>query len=286
MRYLPIASHAQRLKRRVAGAKVVVIMQGRNVETFLPLGLLSLAQQEYGDWHALYLDDDSSDKSVRVAQRMIQNFGLERHVSIIKWPRRRHGLENLVWTFNNVATHPDHIIAFLDADDWLANPRALNKMVEAHRKYDVVWSQQGSTAGDIFIRNRRLPRNVQPRDYKFVTFHFRSFKRYLFTPIDVEYMLKNKEGKFYRVSRDMAVFMPILELAGGKRWQYIPDVLYCYNALNPSNTFKSRNEQQKKNDAEIRDKRRYAPLTRAERTALLRGESILPTWLDQSLDKE
>jgi hypothetical protein len=58
---------------------------------------------------------------------------------------------------------------------------------------------------------------------------------------------------------DVAMFMPMIEMAG-KRHEFIDQILYLYNDLNPINDNKVNVELQKFIDSYVRKKRPYAPL--------------------------
>jgi hypothetical protein len=45
--------------------------------------------------------------------------------------------------------------------------------------------------------------------------------------------MKDKDGKFYRITYDVAMMYPIMEIAGYDKVKFIEKVLYLYNINNP-----------------------------------------------------
>ena len=88
------------------------------------------------------------------------------------------------------------------------------------------------------------------RDIPFCYSHLRTFKRKLWENIP-ESLLKDKNNNFYKVAWDVAFMIPMLEMAS-ERVKFIPDILYCYNVINPISDDKINSSNQVKTDKEIR----------------------------------
>ena len=64
--------------------------------------------------------------------------------------------------------------------------------------------------------------NKQVRTIAYVAQHLRTFKAGLFKKIQKEDLMLN--GKFYEVNADMAVMIPLLEMAGPAHSKFIADI--------------------------------------------------------------
>ena len=73
--------------------------------------------------------------------------------------------------------------------------------------------------------------------------------------INIEDMLDD-DGEFYKMTCDLAIMFPMLEMAG-ENSKYIKDILYVYNNSNPLNDHKINNQYQLKLEQEIRNGRKY-----------------------------
>ena len=85
--------------------------------------------------------------------------------------------------------------------------------------------------------------------------HLKTFKYSLWQKVDVK-DLHDDDGKFYEISYDQAMMLPLLEMAG-ERAKYIPEVLCVYNVGNPNAVNKTRAEKQYQTMLRIRKKKRY-----------------------------
>lgn len=255
-------------RRRLAAAQVNVIIPARNAKFFLPLTLLSLSQQTFTDWCAVIINDASTDQTSQVALRTINQLGLRQKVYLVNQPRRRYVLANTVWALTNLIIRPQTIVCVLDGDDWLIRSDALAMIAKKHKRYDVVWTKHLRSDGTPGI-SRRLPKEAKPRQHRWVSSHFRTFKRYLFTPIKLA-DLKDNHGRYYRAAADLALMFPVLELAGPKRWHFLPIATYTYNfTLNPLSWHKKRWGYQYELEHQIRRQNPYQPLTEEARKNLL-----------------
>lgn len=72
-----------------------------------------------------------------------------------------------------------------------------------------------------------------------------------------------KDGKFYWMTWDMAIMIPMLEMAGTHQ-QFISEVLYIYNEETPINDYKVDGALQKQLNQEIRLKTCYTALSHQE----------------------
>ena len=101
-------------------------------------------------------------------------------------------------------------------------------------------------------------KNNKYRAYPFVTSHLRAFYTQLFRNIR-DKDLKDDEGNYLRAANDVAICIPILEMAH-ERVIYVPELTYYYNSNTGQNNHQVRLKEQKGNDRMLRKRTPYTPL--------------------------
>ncbi len=253
---------------------IVVIPSYNNAEWYVN-NLSSIFMQEYENYHIIYIDDCSEDRTADLVERYITDVGEIDRVTLIRNAERKGHLYNHILA---VTMAPDDaIIVHIDGDDWLRLDEEvrtdifsrLNKIYED----PTVWLTYGS-----YYRypygNRGTCKNFPAeiiqesayREYPWVSSHLRTFYAWLFKRIDPQdflYTGANPEyrGKLWPAAADLAFMFPMLEMAAG-RYEYIPDLIYAYNRLNPLNLCIGDRQAVQRECAElIRTKEKYSPLS-------------------------
>ena len=88
--------------------------------------------------------------------------------------------------------------------------------------------------------------------------HLRAYYTKLFRLIKEE-DLKDENGEYLHAANDVAIGIPILEMAH-MRTGYVPEISYFYNMNTGLNNHRVRLREQKNNDKKIRKKPKYNPL--------------------------
>jgi hypothetical protein len=88
----------------------------------------------------------------------------------------------------------------------------------------------------------------------------RTFKSFLFKSIKKE-SLCDTEGHFYKITGDLAIMFPMLEMAYDKS-RYIHKVLYIWNDLNELNDHKKDNRLQIETEIQLRNLPKYNRIQR------------------------
>jgi hypothetical protein len=156
----------------------------------------------------------------------------------------------------------EDIIVLLDGDDWFPNEQTLEILNKYYSNEETLM-----TYGTyIEYPSRRIPTNVSPFSENVIknnlyrqdiwrASHLRTFKYKLWKNIAIE-DLKDDSGKFYKMTWDLAIMFPMLEMSGGKH-KCISELMYCYNTSNPINDHKVDHAYQLKLETEIRNKKKY-----------------------------
>ena len=105
--------------------KVTVPMACYNASKFIVAAIKSLAEQTYTNWELIVVDDGSTDKSLKIVRKCIRELKIEDKVKYY----RRDENKGFGYTLREAIAYGDgEIIAPLDADDALANPKAILKI--------------------------------------------------------------------------------------------------------------------------------------------------------------
>ena len=196
-----------------------VIIRGRNCKKYLSACLKSLRAQSYTNWLATVVLDAPTDGSkVKYADKRIRV-----HVN-----KKRLGVTANIWRGLKYAeAEPEDVIAILDADDELYKS-ALKLVAKTYEKRPKLLATYGS-----YYRTdlKRRTRTSKPYNKKSVRkqpwhgSHLKTFKYKLMEHFPKSY-LKDSKGKWYQASSDIALMIPILELAGLDRTKHIHRCIY------------------------------------------------------------
>lgn len=223
--------------------KIKIITPFYNPGEFLENCVGTLMSQKYDNYQVIFVDDCSTDGSFEKLPKD------DPRAVIVKNDVRKTALENIHDAIINYCD-PDDIIVLVDGDDWLPNKNVLSFINDYYNQNDcwVMYGQASWTDGnkgcaiaypnkEYFdnIRNAPIFSNGQPGGY-FVS-HIRTFRAGLYHKIQeqdkVFSCLKDANGEFYKMTYDVAMFLPILEMAGFDKVKFNDKILYTYNRSNP-----------------------------------------------------
>ncbi len=240
---------------------IVVIIPSYNNERWCKLNLESVFQQNYSNFHVVYIDDNSSDATYPTVQAYVQERNKNGLVTLIKNEERKGAMHNLYHAIH--ACDPHAIVATLDGDDWFKGNNVLRLINQAYSDPNV-WMTYGQyeefPANRIGICHDMPEEVIQEKSYRkqrWFTSHLRTFYAGLFHKIKEEDM--KYEQRFFDVAWDQAFLFPMLEMADG-HLKFIDQVLYVYNQANPLNDFKQKLQRQLYCERLIRFKKQYPAL--------------------------
>lgn len=269
--------------------KIKVIIPFYNPGEFLDLCINSVVTQDYKNYEILFIDDCSTDGSFSKIPsvkfetdedgriKMDENNEpiieskhplLERTKckNIMAWrPNERlTALQNLHNGVMKFATDPDDIVVILDGDDWLFSKKVLSYINDYYNEHHC-WMMYGSskwTDGRPCCARAYTEEDFKNlRNVPFKVSHIRSFRAGLYHKIveqDEEFScMLDKNGDFYKSAYDVAMFLPMLELAGFDKVKYNDKPLYVYNRDNPISDDKVDQNLQWNVHAEILNKKPF-----------------------------
>lgn len=209
-------------------ATCLIFMPARNCEMYAAEAIRSLSRQTMDDLFVLYVDDASEDQTGDIARHYLQELFPGRH-EYIRNPSH-FGKSKNVWEHLHPRAHLADFIAVLDADDQLTDVTVLQTMAGNYAAgKDVVWTNfftdSGRKGG-----NAALDENRPPREQRWVTSHFFSFRASLLRNVPESYF-KDNAGAWYMGACDVALAMPILDQT--RNYKFLPSLSYRYTTANP-----------------------------------------------------
>ncbi|MEX0849109.1 MAG: glycosyltransferase family A protein [Candidatus Dependentiae bacterium] len=241
---------------------MVIVIPSYNNAQWYERNLNSACFQNYTNYRIIYIDDCSPDGTGSLVKSYIDKHNLHEKVTLICNETNQGAMANhykAVWMCDD-----DEIVIHLDGDDWLAHNDVLKRVNQEYQDSEV-WLTYGQ-----FERHpdgklgycRQMPRAVIQRnvfrEYDWMTSHLRTFYAGLFKQIKLRDFVH--DGNYFSITCDMAMMMPLLELAGS-HMRFIPDVLYVYNEETPINDYKKNVIYQLHCDRVIRSSPKYLPAT-------------------------
>ncbi len=228
----------------IAEKPIVVVIPSYNNNQFFQniprykLNLDSVFGQAYSNYRVIYIDDCSSDGTAQCVKNYIDQNRHQERFTIIENEKRYGPSRN-----RYIGVHlcmDDEIVLLLDGDDFLADDTVFARINHAYSNPNVwVTYSQFQTVPDNLLSNaKKVPESViEHNDYRAFGWHYHSLKTFyawLFKQVKLQDLLY--EGKFYPISSDLAEFLPVIEMSGGK-FKFISEVMYyatqyTHNELN------------------------------------------------------
>lgn len=240
----------------------MVIIPSRNNSRWCERNLSALIAQKYDNWHAIYINDASTDDTRQKVEEFIRKHHLENKILLINNETRQCPAANI---YKGAYMCDDwDVIVVYDGDDWFSRPDVFNILNRVYADENV-WLTYGSyqdhPGGRKGVCSYQVPPEViasnSYRKNAWCTSHLRTYYAWLFKCIKTEDLKLN--GTFFQMTGDQATMYPMLELSGN-RAKYIPDILYVYNMENSYNENKVDPKLQVMIEKIVRSKPPYKPL--------------------------
>ena len=288
--YLPIREYEQKLKHTSyhydvnAGLfptidekiEFCIVMPGNNVEKYITQAINSVFIQTYHNWKIVVVDDSSEDKTSEILKNIQHNplipsskFSVITHKTKVSSPAY-----SVIEAASNQCSGKS-ILGLLDADDMLAHPNVLKNIANIYLNNPNIWVTFGSYAAfdNQYNTNINLDYFNIPdiskldniRSNPWTTSHFKTFYTWLARLINPE-DLKIK-GSFTKSANDVALMLPIVEMAGSERVYPIKNVTYLYR-LHPNNIHQNRREEQLNSEKYFRTLPKYKKLPTNDNVSL------------------
>ena len=237
---------------------IKIVVPFYNAEMWIERCLNSIYHQDYKDYKCIVVNDASTDNSKNILENM-KHIQEDNRFLVIHNKENVNALTNIFNAFKNdfLNENKEDILMAIDGDDFLSISKSLQIVFDYYSNDKNLLLTYGNWIGwpnnqksNCRLLDDHVINNNLFRDIPFCYSHLRSFKRKLWDSIP-ENLLKDSDNNFYKVAWDVAFMIPMLEMAR-ERIKFIPDILYCYNVINPISDDKINSKDQVEIDRKIR----------------------------------
>jgi glycosyltransferase involved in cell wall biosynthesis len=212
------------------------VISSYNNQNNIKKNLMSIIQQTYKNWRAIYINDASTDNTDKLFWEIIHKYNVSSKITYIKNDARMFQSYNKYIAYQQIEDL--EIACILDGDDWLASNDALSIL---NNKYNETGSKIICSNNLIYENGKYLPTafseyseidkinsSIRYTD-KWYFSHLKTGYGILFKSIPSEYL--KYDNKWLDRCTDLAEMYCVAELSNGKILN-IPDKLHIYNKSN------------------------------------------------------
>lgn len=212
---------------------IVVVIPSYKNKDWVERNLESVFNQDYTNFYVIYTDDCSPDGTSHYVADFIARNQLYDKIRLISNSERRGALYNLYMMIHSCP--PEAIVVTLDGDDWFPDNNVLATINRTYSQNNV-WLTYGQFK--VYPTDERgwctpmppaIIENNAFREFEHLPSHLRTFYAWLFQKIALKDLLYL--GQFYPMTWDIAMMMPMIEMAG-ERHRCMDEILYVYNNAN------------------------------------------------------
>ena len=242
--------------------KIVVISPFFNGKEYLENMIMSVATQDYKNFHHIIIDDCSTDGSYEHIVKILSSFPneLQNKYTIVRNKENMGAVYNQVTNIKPILDS-EALIMLLDGDDALMPDNNIFNYYNslfADGKTEYAYGSCWSMADNIPLIAQPYPKKIRDakayRKHKFnwgMPYpHLRVFKKKLINEIG-DAVFKDVNDNWFKAGGDNATFYNIIEQADPDKVVAVQDILYLYNDKNPLNDYKVNGVLQNQNAAII-----------------------------------
>jgi len=227
----------------ISEEKIIIIVPFFNTGNYLIECYNSLFNQKYKNFEVILIDDCSNDFAI---DKIPESSQLKK----VRIDKRSFALCNIYTILSNIQCSDEAIIMILDGDDYLAHNNVLRNLNYNYQRYKCLISY-----GQYFTTEKQyghcLPYNEDEfkrlRKIDWRASHLKSFKYKLFKEFNLQdpdaLAFKDDNGLFFEMTYDIALMIPLLEIAGFSKCYYNRDINYIYRIHDQNDAMKNRDLQ-------------------------------------------
>jgi len=248
-----------------------IVIPSYNNSMWVEYNLASILNQTYTNYEVLYINDASTDNTVKKVESIVSGLPNWRIISNIKNMRRGYNISPYNTHLYNFMKSDEDVLVFVDGDDWLYDETVLEKLNKFYINNDP-WMTYGGMvcypSGNI-ANPQNTPysdevhdSNLYRRDHWRAS-HLRTFKWHLYKRIKYEDMIYSTTGEYYFHAEDLATSFPCLEMCPSNKIGILDFYSYVFNETmtNRSRGVAREKEAGVELEMEIRNKIPYAKLS-------------------------
>ncbi len=210
----------------------VLIVYALNAIDSCEKNLRSMFEQEYDNFRIIYIDDGSSDGTSRRVKEFAQKNEKKRNLTLIRNEKSRGMIPSLFDVIHSC--QDDEIVLLVEGKDWLAHHGVLSTVNEVYANPSI-WMTYGQYVSyPSYQKGICAPfSSISLEKYGFrqghawAASHLKTFYAGLFKQIRMEDLLY--ESKWIHRCTEMALMLPLMEMAREDHYAFIPAILYVCN---------------------------------------------------------
>lgn len=217
--------------------KFVIISTAYNKAKWISFNVNSIKQQSYENYLVIYGYDKSEDNTLERLNHYIDGDNkFIIHNNTNQDSQMSNFYNCLQHLKDNKLISSEDIIVEVDADDWLLHPFVLQYLNEVYQDPNIWMSYghyieypSGQVGGHFYMH---LTEDGTTRQTPFAYSHLKTYKAWLLDRVPQEYLIDPRTNKYWNITADFAMCMPMVELAGRDRIHRADVPLYVYNNSN------------------------------------------------------
>ena len=214
----------------------VILVGSYNNAQWVESNLNSVLVQDYKNYHVIYFDDASTDGTVELVNKMVENDN-----RFIVYPSMKRQYKT--WFFSNVEhifpINDNDIVIFLDGDDMLYCTNVLSYINEIYNQSNcwmtyggmMVWNG-GTDIVEPFPQNSEIPSRVlTQKEYRqdiWRTSHLKTMRGFLWKAFRKNELCPC--GIYEPCQDDLAIMFAALEMCPPEKIYRVREPLYLYNS--------------------------------------------------------
>jgi glycosyltransferase involved in cell wall biosynthesis len=216
--------------------RFVFIIPFRNVKDYISQCAMTIKGQNYKNWIAIFCDDCSTDDT-------LSNIPKDDRFIIRTNDSRITALPNIHYGIIDSNLNDEDIVCILDGDDFLIRPDVLDIINNLYQEDTLLTYGQyiwpNGQVGHCTPYTEDSFKNLRKGGYW--ASHMRTFKYKLYKELinqdDDLKCFKDRNGKFYTITYDVAIMTPLMEIAGFDRIKFNPEPVYYYRVHQQNDHF-------------------------------------------------
>jgi len=180
--------------------------------------------QSYRNYKCFIVDDNSSDASMELIEEFLMDEEDDGRFEIIKNTNRKYVAGNLDSIIIRPDINDEDIIVEMDGDDWLANRKAFQHIVNAYE--DGAWITNGSTkpAKGVTPDLKPVEDISLLRKGEYPMTGLRTWKTFLWRNME-QSTLKDPDGDYWSIAAEIFYMYDMIELATFDRYRFVSEIV-------------------------------------------------------------
>jgi glycosyltransferase involved in cell wall biosynthesis len=219
--------------------KFCFVISSYNNEKNIHNNLTSIINQKYKNWRAIYINDNSNDKTDELFHEIVKKHdkNIQSKFTYIKNELTMRQAHNKYYAYQQIEDF--EVACILDGDDWLYTDNALEMLSEYYscpEKYKIITTNYYIFNDNKYIKNgetKYSDDDVNSTNIRYCDWRYRHLKTgygILFKSIPINYF--KIDNQWLDRCTDLAEMFGVSELAGSDILQLTDKHIYVYNKSN------------------------------------------------------